>query len=87
MSKTGPIAAFLFLAGCVVGGVSSQFVVPPARAQDAGTRWDYFCFEHANAEDASVKLNEAGAQGWQLVSVSSRGSHNFEALFCMSRRR
>jgi hypothetical protein len=87
MSKTGAIAAFLFLAGCVVGGVSSQFVVPPARAQDAGARWDYFCFNDTNGEEVSAKLNDAGAQGWQLVSVSSRGSHNFEALFCMSRRR
>jgi hypothetical protein len=26
-------------------------------------------------------------QGWELVSISSRGSHNFEALYCMKRGR
>jgi hypothetical protein len=87
MSKTGTIAAFLFLAGCVVGGVSSQFVVPPAQAQGPASQWEYFCFNEVNRDEVGGKLNQAGTQGWELVSASSRGSNNFEALFCMKRAR
>jgi hypothetical protein len=87
MPKTGTIAAFLFLAGCVVGGVSSQFVVPPAQAQGPAARWEYFCFNDDNSGDVFHKLNEAGAQGWELVSANSTGSLNMSGLFCMKRER
>jgi hypothetical protein len=86
MTKTGIGAAVLFLVGCIVGSVSSQLVVPPARAQTSPARWEYFCFEAPNTPAQVTKaLNEAGAQGWDLVEANSYGAINVDALFCTKR--
>jgi hypothetical protein len=57
--------ALVFLAGCAVGGASSQLAiaVPPARAGAPTTRWEYFCVPQGE------HFNPLGAQGWELVTA------------------
>jgi hypothetical protein len=67
--------AIIFLVGCATGGVASQLVVPPARAGTAPTRWEHFCRRASAASLTGVdsfteKLDDAGARGWELVSVT-----------------
>jgi len=58
--------ALALMVGCAAGAATSSFVVPPLHAQAAATRWEHNC-----GHDASkAQLDEAGAQGWELVSVS-----------------
>jgi hypothetical protein len=73
--------AVVFLVGCATGGVASQFVVPPAKASASATSWEYFCADtDANdMADVSGKLNEAGKQGWELVTMNaSNGFYCFK---------
>jgi hypothetical protein len=65
LTRTG-LVALIFIAGCATGGVASQFVVPPARAQDT-QKWDYMCFG-ANVDGITGKAKQAGAEGWELVT-------------------
>lgn len=60
-----------FLIGCAVGGASSQFVAPPARAQGV-QRWEYHCF-FAN-EDITKNANRMGAEGWEMVTGAGAGA-------------
>lgn len=79
--------ALVFVLGCVVGGASSHFVVPPARAQVDTGRWEYFCFSgNVDPTDMMLRLNEAGAQGWELQSSTPIGSIGSSASHCMKRR-
>lgn len=65
------LAGLVFLAGCAVGGASSQWVVPKANAQNA-QRWNYFCFETvADLEEVNTKAKKAGAEGWELATSIS----------------
>ena len=66
--------AIAFGIGCAVGGVASQFVVSLAHAGTSATRWEYVCKRASAASLNGVdsfgeKLNDAGAEGWELVSV------------------
>ena len=86
MSTRQVLIGCVFLAGCVVGGVSSQLVAPPARAQNStAPRWEHYCF--AMDGDAADALTRAGREGWELVSagLSSTAKHNREMLYCMKR--
>jgi len=63
--------AFVFVAGCAVGGASARFVVPRANAQQAATltKWDYVCFDETDGDAKSIetKAKQAGAQGWEMA--------------------
>jgi Domain of unknown function (DUF4177) len=37
------------------------------------TAWEYMFVEYINGEETPRKLNELGAQGWELVAASDRG--------------
>ena len=69
------VVAAVFLVGCAVGGGASQFVVPKASAQQAATltKWEVYCVLSA-WDDFSGKASDAGAHGWELVSVSREGN-------------
>ena len=65
------LIGLVFLAGCAVGGASSQLVVPKANAQNV-QRWHYFCFETvADPEEVNTKVKKAGAEGWELATSIS----------------
>ena len=67
--------ALVFVAGCAVGGVSSQLVVPKANAQQAAslTRWEYLCINDEDAApETTVVANKLGAEGWELATNSAR---------------
>lgn len=65
------VASLLFLAGCAVGGVSGQFVVPKASAQQAATltKWEYTCFKENVSVQVASKATQLGDQGWEMVAV------------------
>ena len=70
----------VFILGCATGGVASQLVVPPARAETPPTRWEYLC---GKGDVTTSKFNEAGAQGWELVAVARIPG---DSTFCFKRR-
>jgi hypothetical protein len=84
MLKTGVITAAVFLVGCLVGGASSQFIAPPARAQTPPARWEYFCLLANNPETATERLNTSAAQGWELQTAHSTGARN-QGILCLRR--
>ena len=45
----------------------ARYQVPPLPPDAPVTRWQQFCW---TGNDALAHLNEAGAQGWELVGVS-----------------
>jgi len=63
------VVATVFLAGCAVGGISSQLVVPKASAQQAATvaAWEYFC-PSMPFNAVTTVANKAGAEGWEMVN-------------------
>lgn len=71
MNKRSLGVAAVFLAGCAVGGVSSQLVVPKASAQQAATltRWEYYCFTSEDMGGFVGQSNALGLQSWEMVSV------------------
>jgi hypothetical protein len=86
------LLSIVFVLGCVAGGVASQVAVLPARAGSDAPRWEYNCGVNASKE----QLNEAGAQGWELVSVdvlatagevASDAVHATKVQFCFKRAR
>ncbi len=61
------LGGLVFLAGCAVGGASSQLVVPKANAQNV-QRWDYFCIDaEAKVEDVTRTVKKVGVEGWEMV--------------------
>ena len=58
---------FAFFAGCV----ASQVFIPAARAGTAPQRWEYFCFKAGDAEDITNKANQAGKEGWEMVTMAA----------------
>ena len=68
--STIAFASVIFVLGCAVGGVASQFVVPPATAASV-QRWDYFCFEEWGAAAIMAKAKQAGSDGWEMVMADS----------------
>lgn len=77
MTKRFMVAA-VFLAGCAVGGVSGQLVVPKASAQQAATltRWEYVAAEIDGGDDDAVKVAASlGREGWEWTGeVQYHGS-------------
>jgi hypothetical protein len=69
------IIAIVFVIGCATGGVAAQLVVPPVRAGTSPTRWEYQCAEAGFIADGTLtaKLNQLGAEGWELASMESVG--------------
>lgn len=77
IKRTG-LVALVFLAGCAVGGASSQLVASPAIAQDSPVpsatspqtqKWDYLCLQFDNDESLTDEAKSAGREGWELVTV------------------
>jgi hypothetical protein len=73
----------VFLLGCAVGGLSSQFVAPGVRAGTNPTRWEYYCIADSSVEMA--KFDKLGAQGWEMVTGLSYGLHTGNLLLCFKR--
>jgi hypothetical protein len=73
MTIRGLGVAAVFLAGCAVGGVSSQLVVPKASAQQTTklVRWEYQCQQENGANQSTQLANRLGAQAWELVGSNS----------------
>lgn len=63
--------ALVFVAGCAVGGVSSQLAVPKANAQQATTltKWEYNCL-WLDDDEATGAANKLGAEGWEMLGIS-----------------
>jgi hypothetical protein len=81
MTKRIGIAA-VFLVGCAVGGGAGQLVVPKASAQQATTltKWEYDCNQD-NVERTIAFADEAGAQGWEMVGVTTGSGATYTACF------
>ena len=82
MTKRIGIVA-VFLAGCAVGGVSSQLVVPKASAQQAATltRWEYDC-EIGTTDGTIAAANKYGAQAWEMVGITYlTGTESYTACY------
>lgn len=73
MNVRGFAVAVVFLAGCAVGGVSSQLVVPKASAQQAATlpKWEYTCHEPSSVEGLVADANARGNQAWELAGLTN----------------
>ena len=75
MTKRSLGVAAVFLAGCAVGGASSQLAVLNASAQQSATltKWEYFCANRpADYEDTNAEANRFGAQSWEMITEASR---------------
>ncbi|MER2560166.1 MAG: hypothetical protein ABTQ32_05565 [Myxococcaceae bacterium] len=69
MNKTPPLILLAFLVGCVT---TALFNVPRARADSANlTRWEHWCVD-VDGVPKNADLEKAGAEGFELVSVSFR---------------
>ena len=76
----------VFLIGCAVGGISSQFVAPPARAGTNPQRWEYYCIE--NLENIHERSDKLGAEGWEMVTATAvPGAATFYYMWCFKRPR
>jgi hypothetical protein len=84
MNKLLPITITLIV-GCVAGATASHVVSPAARAGTPPTKWEYKCPENATV----ARLNELGAQGWELVSVvGTPGDVSYSGIrlqYCLKR--
>lgn len=70
-----------FALGCAA---TSVFKIPLAHAESPA-RWEYLCFPGGPNEESEKKLNQAGAEGWELQTVYPYGSTAGAALFCLKR--
>jgi hypothetical protein len=59
------LVAFL-LVGVISWGAYSQ------KSNVTRPQWEYMLVGYVNSDETSKKLNELGAQGWELVAVSDR---------------
>ena len=83
-SKSKLLLVGVFLLGCIASHVAStQFSVPPARAQTAPQRWEGVCDQPSGFENTTPMLNAYGAQGWEPVTVSHEGAGYY--LVCFKR--
>jgi hypothetical protein len=71
MTKRSLAVAAVFLAGCAVGGASSQLAVPKASAQQAATltKWEHYCWI-GSWHELPEAANNSGAQGWEMVNFT-----------------
>ena len=79
------MVAAVFLAGCAVGGVSSQMVVPKASAQQAAalTKWEYKCVSAAGEDAVQEIAAQLGPQAWELAAAAGKTSN--EPVWCFKR--
>ncbi|HEX2871778.1 MAG TPA: hypothetical protein VHP33_10985 [Polyangiaceae bacterium] len=84
MNVRGFAAAAVFLAGCAVGGVSSQLVVPKASAQQAATltKWENRCVVQP-WDDMNAVGARFGAEGWEILAANGLGDGTI--LLCFKR--
>jgi len=76
----------VFLIGCAVGGVSSQFVAPPARAGTNPTRWEYYCI--TGTDKVIERSDQLGAEGWEMVvATAAAGRMDHYYTWCFKRPR
>jgi hypothetical protein len=59
------MAAFLIV-GVISWGTYSQ------KSIEKRTAWEYMLVDYLNGEETQRKLNELGAQGWEVVGVSDK---------------
>ncbi len=89
MKRILVVAVGLAIAG--LGVATSRWGIPVARAE-APQRWEYRCnvhrggsfFSDDDERDANRQLNDAGKDGWELVSVAGAGPRQ-DFIFCMKR--
>lgn len=67
LRRTPALISLAFLAGCLT---TALFEVPRARA-DSVVRWEHWCID-VDGVPKSTDYEKAGAQGFELVSVSFR---------------
>lgn len=81
MTKRFTVAA-VFLAGCAVGGVSGQLLVPKASAQQAATltKWDFQCVT-ADRDDIAVAARKFGAEAWDMAGLAESPGGSVVACF------
>jgi hypothetical protein len=80
MKRTAALS-LIFIVGCVAGATTAQLVVPKARAGTNPQRWEYHCAEGLG----TPQMNASGAEGWELVTASSRGASTAWTLMCFKR--
>ena len=68
--KQSRVIGIVFILGCATGGVASQIVIPPVRADTAPTRWEYYCLRVEGGGGVTSTLNKMGAEGWELAGVA-----------------
>ena|SRR5688572_24477844 len=88
------LVALTFLAGCAVGGASSQIVassanaqapvVPPATSNQV-QRWDYLCLKFDHDESITEEAKDAGREGWEMITVLPREEHGSPNVWCFKR--
>lgn len=86
MTKRFTVAA-VFLAGCAVGGVSGQLVVPKASAEQlpAGLHaWEYTCVSPGQTESTETMANRYGATGWEVATVRASATGGSD-IYCFKR--
>jgi hypothetical protein len=83
------LVGVVFLVGCGVGGVSSQFVVPKASAEQEAKllAWEYKCVmqeyrwtDTTETADTTEKANRLGAARWEAFAIDSK-----EKMWCFKR--
>ena len=78
LTRSGLIG-LVFLAGCAVGGASSQMVAP-ASAHKA-PKWEYRCFEfgdYSDEEAVEKTGNRLGPEGYEMAGAA-------EKIWCFKR--
>lgn len=67
------LLAALLSFGCATSfGVNESSAVPTRAVGASYPSWEYICFV-VNRGNFSSRLNDAGAEGWELVSVDAQG--------------
>src|SRR5947209_6899964 len=72
--RTALVLLLFVLTGCAgqMYGASENGTVPPRPTGSIYPNWEHFC-ETVNGTNLSEALNNAGAQGWELVNMDARG--------------
>jgi hypothetical protein len=83
MSRAAAGLLVLGLCGCgsTSYGVNTEGMFPARPAGADYPNWDHMCVV-VTKSNATETLNDAGAQGWELVTVGKQGSND---LVCFKR--
>jgi hypothetical protein len=73
------LALGLLLAGCttISGAGGETNTIPPRPAGACSPNWEHMCINPA-VGTYSQMLNEAGAQGWEMVLRTEQGTYCFK---------